>query len=182
MRDVWPQVARLVQNSPQGAKKLNVGHVDCEKYKKLCGQLGIDNYPTMSFISKGRAKMDYNGGRDAQAAADFAVDAIDNRLQTLGGYELQQMMHSGKKVLVSFTAGAWCPPCTQLKSVFKKVANTFTDIPATQIDCDENQQLCHNFGIDGYPTIVMISGGRQHSYEDGTKSVEAITKFAKKFL
>lgn len=181
IRSQWPKVARIVQNSP-ASKKLNVGVVDCEKFKQLCAQLNIDNYPTMTYIAPGRPKMDYNGNREAQAMADWAIDAIDNRLQSMGWQELQQALHSGSTLMVCFTAGQWCPPCTQLKPIFKKVANTFTSVAATQVDCDENQQLCMQFGIDGYPTIVMFHKGRQHPYEEGTKTVEAITRWAQKFV
>ena len=177
IRPEWKKAVREVMNSP-AAKKLSLGTVECDKQKKLCQELGIDNYPSMYFLAHGRPRAEFQGNRDGVALAEWAIEQIDNRVQSFHPGQLNNMIRSGETVLVSFTAGAWCPPCMQLGPVFKKVSNKFTKAPVTVVDCDKVGDFCHMFNIQGYPTIVLFKSGGQQFHYEGNKNVEQIAKWA----
>jgi thioredoxin-like negative regulator of GroEL len=179
IRDVWRQVARLVQNHPTAPAKLSVAVVDCDHYPDVCQQQSIDNFPTIYFHAKDRSRMPYNGNRDAQSITNWAVESIDNRLLRLGFQELSYNVQRGETMLISFTAGEWCPPCTQLKPAFKQVANTLSNRMVVEVNCDQDQFTCHNFGIQGYPTVVLYHRQRRTEYPQGMKTADNIVQWVK---
>jgi thioredoxin-like negative regulator of GroEL len=180
IREPWKEAVRIVQNSDK-SKKLGLATIECDQHKQLCNSLGIDNYPAMMLLSKGRPKVEYSGMRDGHELAKWALDQIDNRLVSMHPGDLQNRVQRGETVLACFSAGQWCPPCNQIASVIKAVANTLTKSLVTSINCDEYGMFCNNFNIDGYPTVVLFTRGKRHVYE-GRKDAGAITTWAQQFL
>jgi thioredoxin-like negative regulator of GroEL len=181
IREAWKEAVRLVQNSDK-SKKLALATVECDQHKALCNSLGIDNYPTMSFIGKGRPKVEYNGMRDGHELAQWALDQVDNRLVSMHPGDLNSRIQRGENVLVAFSAGQWCPPCNQIGPVMKKVADGMSKAVVTSINCDDVGQFCNMFGIDGYPTVVLFVKGRRIMYESNRKDASAIIAWANQFL
>ncbi len=88
-----------------------------------------------------------------------------------------------KLVLMEFTGSDWCPPCKQLhKTVmtspeFEAYARTNlvlveVDFPQTHPQSEElkkaNRDLAQRFGIEGFPTVIVLDGnGKQLSKEVG---------------
>lgn len=175
IRPNWKQTARIIQNSP-ASSKLSVAVVECDEQKVLCQQQGIQNYPTVYFYSKGRDRMAFNGNREANAMSAWAMEAIDSRLQRLDFRELQMMMQRGATFVISFTAGQWCPPCMHLSGIYKQVANRLSDTIVTETNCDEEQWVCNQFGIQGYPTIVVYHRGARHEF-NGNKGADQIVQW-----
>jgi curved DNA-binding protein CbpA/thiol-disulfide isomerase/thioredoxin len=177
IRPEWSTVARMVQDSEFG-KKLSVGVMDCDAHGSMCQKLGLTGFPTMAFLSKGRARLEFQGDRHAQAVFDWATDMIDNRLLKIGGQELFERHQRAETMLIVFTAGAWCPPCTKVGPVMKKVAMK-VDFTVASINCDTERHACQNFGIDGFPTIKMLVRGKVLDF-NGDREVEQIASWAKK--
>lgn len=177
IRPNFKHAARLIQNNA-AASKLSVAVVECDVEKNLCNQQGIDNYPTVYFYSKGRDRLAFNGQREGRAISSWAIEAIDNRLQRLGFQEIQMAIQRGGTLVLSFTAGQWCPPCMQLSPIYKQVANRLAHVTVTETNCDEEQWVCQNMGIQGYPTIVMYHKHRRMEFE-GQKTVDNIVQWVK---
>eukprot|EP00899_Mesostigma_viride_P007599 jgi/Mesvir1/16840/Mv15733-RA.1 len=65
---------------------VTVAAVDCDQYKELAGQYGVQGFPTIKIFSAGQKPTDYNGQRTAQAIADAALQAAKSLAsQRLGG-------------------------------------------------------------------------------------------------
>lgn len=63
----------------------------------------------------------------------------------------------GKPMIVDFSA-TWCPPCQQLKPIFKKLADDFRGrISFVTIDVDENQDLAMSYQVQSIPMLVFIN-------------------------
>lgn len=56
------------------AGKVKLGAVNCDEEKSLCGDYGIQGFPTLKWFGKNKQRpQDYQGGRDAAAIQEFAL-------------------------------------------------------------------------------------------------------------
>jgi protein disulfide-isomerase len=77
----------------------------------------------------------------------------------------------GKLLLIDFTGSDWCPPCIMLdrqvfsQAEFAEYANQHlvlleVDFPRTKEQSAEqkaaNEKLADRFGIDGFPTVIIL--------------------------
>jgi thioredoxin-related protein len=84
----------------------------------------------------------------------------------------KQAGETNKLVLINFTGSDWCPPCIMLKrQVFSQPEfNEYAERNLVLLEIDfprrkpqskeqafANQQLARRFGIDGFPTIVVLN-------------------------
>ena len=95
-----------------------------------------------------------------------------------------------KMVLLDFNGSDWCPPCQALrKSVFSSkefVAYARTNLVLVDIDFPihkeqteelkkANQALSEKFGVEGYPTVVVLSSdGNELKKETGYSGQSAV--------
>lgn len=179
MRAIWPDVARAIQEHPTAKKTINVGLVECDTHRSLCNQLGLEGYPSTHFLGKGRPKAEFGGNRDARSVVEWAIDQVDSRTIQMHPQELMGRIQSGQTLLVSYTAGAWCPPCTAIAPAFKQASNLIGDIPATVINCDDMGHVCQSQGIEGFPTVMLYVKGRAIPFQSREKRAELIVQFVK---
>jgi len=60
--------------------------------------------------------------------------------------------------LIDFSAGAWCGPCTNLKSSVRSLSATVKGIVKVGIiDCDGGNSVCQNYQIGYYPQLRFFS-------------------------
>jgi protein disulfide-isomerase A6 len=183
LKPVWPDVARIIQDHPDG-KKIAMGVVDCDKERSLCGSLNIEGFPTMKYFAPGREPVVFGGGaRDADSIAHFAIEQLTSRLVPMDPREIENRAVSGGTVVVAYTAGEWCPPCTQLKPAFKAASAKIGKIEATSFDCDTNQQFCMHMHIQGFPTIIAHHRGQRFEYPGHMpKNADAIANWVKQHV
>lgn len=84
--------------------------------------------------------------------------------------------------LVKFYA-PWCGHCKKLEPVFEEVASRLKEdsenyVNVARVDCHAHRDIGTRFGIQGFPTIKMISKGRVYSY-NGKREVDAIIDFVR---
>ena len=117
-------------------------------------------------------------------------DALTSLVGHVGGDAAIQKLVGAKTraVLISFTAGAWCPPCMALNALWGTVAREAaaqrTAVEVVDIMCDQNMHVCNGFNVGGYPTVVLYPAGPAgtgaHVYPQGAeRTVEAIHKWAR---
>jgi protein disulfide-isomerase len=106
-----------------------------------------------------------------------------------------QAKAENKMVLLEFTGSDWCPPCKALhKNVFtsdefadyakKNLVLVEADFPHSKPQSDElkkaNKKLSDRFGIEGFPTVVVLDGSGKQLSKDvgygGAKPKEFIAK------
>lgn len=80
----------------------------------------------------------------------------------------------------------WCPHCTKAKPEWATFTAPMSKTPqpygkyllqATQVDCTNgNDPRIQQYGVDGYPTVLIIKDGKPVKYE-GSVNTENLTKF-----
>merc|ERR1712079_745723 len=189
------QLAPQYQKAAQALKGIiGVGAVDCDVHKQLCGQYGVQGFPTIKVFGANKNKPeDYQGGRTAdaivQAAQKSAQKLVQDRLggkSSSGGgksggggggakgevVELTDsnfeklVMKSEDMWLVEFFA-PWCGHCKNLEPHWKKAAKQLKGkVKLGAVDATVHQALAQRYGIQGYPTIKYFKAGKKGSPED----------------
>jgi len=85
-------------------------------------------------------------------------------------------INSGKNGMVKFFQ-TWCGHCTRMKPDWDKLASTaHSSVFIADVNCGEEQELCDEHGVTGYPTIKYFIGGKEHDYNEA-RSYEALQTF-----
>ncbi|KIK56997.1 hypothetical protein GYMLUDRAFT_247271 [Collybiopsis luxurians FD-317 M1] len=93
------------------------------------------------------------------SAAIFPKDTVVKMLDTKG---FKKAMKRNETSMVAFVA-PWCGHCQRMAPEYSKAAlGLYPLIPTYAIDCDAdaNKRLCHEEGVEGFPTIKLYPRGR----------------------
>lgn len=97
-------------------------------------------------------------------------DALDNLIAT-----------SNKPLAVKVFA-TWCPPCQQLKPIFKEVAKEHADkVAFVEIDSDQFKGI-QALGVSGLPTIILYKNGKEFGRIMGGRNHEQLEREINKLL
>jgi len=200
---------RLVPEYTKAGKALKgivgVGAIDCDQHKQLCGQYGVQGFPTIKIFGANKNKPeDFNGDRTAngivQAAQRVAQKIVQDRLGgkssgsgKSGGsgskedvVELTEqnfkklVLQSDDMWLIEFFA-PWCGHCKNLEPHWKKAASELKGkVKLGAVDATVHQQLASQFGVQGYPTIKYFPAGAKSGPEeyDGGRTADDIISWA----
>lgn len=94
---------------------------------------------------------------------------------------------SKDEVVLALFYADWCPHCVKFKPTWDKMAskisseNTKTKsgkmVKMVKVNADENKALCNKYGVDGYPTIKIISmNGSKKAIDDysGARTMDGL--------
>ena len=74
--------------------------------------------------------------------------------------ELQDLIDTEPRVVVKFTAPAWCRPCQQFAPHFKS-ASEKSDATFVAVDVDNADWAMVDYGVRGVPTVVLFENGER---------------------
>ncbi|KAJ2513808.1 protein disulfide-isomerase precursor [Coemansia sp. RSA 1939] len=106
-------------------------------------------------------------------SSDVVVLNTDNFKEWVAGQNL---------ALVEFYA-PWCGHCKSLAPIYEKVATTLKDegISLAKVDCTEEQSLCEEMQIPGFPSLKVFKDGNHAAY-NGSRQEEGIISYMRKQL
>ncbi|CAK7893854.1 protein disulfide-isomerase [[Candida] anglica] len=120
------------------------------------------------------AAVSASGPADGDAIAD-----PNSAVVKLTSADYESFIAENPLILAEFFA-PWCGYCKVLGPEFSKAADVLEvshpSIKLAQIDCTEEEKLCAEKGIKGYPTLKIINSGVESDYE-GPREADGITKF-----
>lgn len=164
--------------SLSGLAKVAAVNCDEESNKPLCGQMGVQGFPTLKIARPGKksgrpAVEDYQGARSAKAIVDAVKDKIPNHVARLkdGDYQAWLDKSDGPKAVLFTDKGV-------VSALMKALAIDFLGaIDVAQIR-DKEKQAVEVFGVEKFPTLVLVPGeGKDPLTYDGEMKKEAMVAF-----
>lgn len=85
-------------------------------------------------------------------------------------------------VLVDFSA-TWCGPCKTLAPTIDAVAKEYDGkLDVYKVDIDEAPNSAAHFGIQGVPTCIFFSGGKEVDRFTGARDLRSVKGIVDKVL
>lgn len=113
------------------------------------------------------------------AAEQDAIASPDSAVVKLTSETFTKYLSDHPLVLAEFFA-PWCGHCKALGPEYAQAADVLEakDISLAQIDCTEEQELCQEQGIRGYPTLKVFRGAaNEPSDYEGPRSADGIVNY-----
>lgn len=148
--------------------------VDATKQPELASRFGVKGYPTLKYFYKGEYKYDAGHARQEDQIISFIKDPKEppppppaekpwaeeeSAVRHLDTSNFRNTLRKIKHAIVMFYA-PWCGHCKSTKPEFVKAAEKFADelmVGFGAVDCTNDQELCANYDVRGYPTIKYFS-------------------------
>ena len=94
----------------------------------------------------------------------------------------QQLIGSGKPVLVDFTA-TWCGPCKMMAPVLEQVKRALGDkLTIIKIDIDKSPQTAESYEIQGVPTLLLFREGNIKWRQSGVMTANDLMRSISPYL
>lgn len=115
----------------------------------------------------------------ALVAATSAV--VVSATQELDAESYAAVTSSGKNGMIKFFQ-PWCGHCTSMKPAWDAAAaSAHESVFIADVNCSDQEKLCTEVGVQGYPTIKVYKDGAVTDYQGG-RSLEDLTEYVGKEL
>lgn len=87
---------------------------------------------------------------------------------------------SGKRTFVFFKMNG-CPHCEKMQGEWNNfVSNNNSGLATKELEATKNHKLAEKYGVQGYPTLLIVEGDSVVATFDGERNVANFQKFALK--
>ncbi|XP_021858733.2 protein disulfide isomerase-like 1-4 [Spinacia oleracea] len=122
-------------------------------------------------------------GGDDEESEEYAVPQVDEKdVVVLKERNFTDVVEGNKYVLVEFYA-PWCGHCQSLAPEYAAAATQLksdgVDVVLAKVDATEENELAHQFDVQGFPTVYFFVDG-EHKVYNGQRTKEAIVTWIKK--
>jgi len=107
---------------------------------------------------------------------------MENLIHVTDAEFQEKVLDSDLPVVVDFWA-PWCGPCRMIAPVLEEVAKENEGkVVIAKVNTDENPEWAMNFGVQGIPTLLFISGGEVREQQVGAGPAPALKSRVVAFL
>lgn len=90
---------------------------------------------------------------------------------------------AGKGLVLADFFSTTCGPCKMLAFVLKDVEKEFgDDLTILKVDFDQNKDLTAQYGVSGYPTLILLKDGAEVKRLQGLQQKPVIVKMVKEHI
>jgi len=157
-----------------------VGKVDCTVHQNLCGQYGVQGYPTIKLFSdKGKKVDDYQQARQASSIVRYATDALPNLVNrvadttTLSKF-LEQ--NSAQPHVLIFSAKTDVSPLLKSLALVFKNKVFFGQVPQA------STTIVEQYSVTSFPKIIVVTADQERHEYTGTINGEQLKNFIGGFV
>ncbi|KAJ3949825.1 uncharacterized protein N0V96_000957 [Colletotrichum fioriniae] len=167
----------------KAAKNLNglakVAAVDCDEdaNKPLCGQMGVQGFPTLKIVRPGKKPgkpvvEDYQGPRTATGIVEAVVDKITNHVKRVTDKDLDSFLEGDKPKAILFTEKG------TTSALLRSVAIDFLDAVTVGQVRSKEAKAVEKFGVKSFPALVLLPGGdKEPIVYDGELKKDGLVSF-----
>jgi thioredoxin-like negative regulator of GroEL len=79
--------------------------------------------------------------------------------------------------MIFFCVCRWCGHCKALSPVWTDLATDVEDttgVAVASVNCDDEADLCGDWNIEGYPTLLLFHDGKHVDSYDGGRELETL--------
>jgi len=111
----------------------------------------------------------------------LAAVALASDVHELKKDTFKSFVEENDLVLAEFFA-PWCGHCKALAPEYEIAATTLKEknIALAKVDCTEEQDLCQQYGVEGYPTLKVFRGPDSITPYSGQRKADAIISYMTK--
>lgn len=183
----------------QESTEVVIGKVDCTQHTALCSSQDVTGYPTLKLFAKGvEGGVKYRGPRDLASLERFIAEQLGTEVEDDGQAAVPDA-HAG---LIEFTDATfktvvatgnhfikfyapWCGHCQRLAPTWDILAKTFEhdkSVTIGKLDCTKYREICTEYEVKGYPTLLWIEEGKKMEKYSGDRSHGDLKAFVAKML
>jgi len=113
------------------------------------------------------------GAAAVASAADTNADAKSD-VVSLTKDTFTEFVKEHDLVLAEFFA-PWCGHCKALAPKYEEAATELKgkNIPLVKVDCTAEEDLCRDYGVEGYPTLKIFRGPEDTKPYMGARQAES---------
>lgn len=171
-----------------------VAQIDADKHRKLGKKFGVEGFPTMKFIPKGKTL------KDAVDVNERSAEGLIKFLNEKTGLRVKEEKPESKVVeldpesfesialdektatLVGFFA-PWCGHCKAIKPVWEQLAALFeeeTAVTIASVDADRYGDLGSKYDVSGFPTLKMFAFDKEAESYSGERELAPLVEYINK--
>ena len=151
----------------------------------------IFTYQKLFSFKNGGEGEKYQGQRDLPSFKSFAAKQTgaavpeekkpatvqdENSAVTVLGEDNFDEVIKGKDYYVKFYA-PWCGHCKKMIPTWEELASADNGINVAKVDCTVHKELATQYGIRGFPTIILFKADGEQVKYTGARTVEEFTQF-----
>ncbi|XP_064105135.1 thioredoxin domain-containing protein 5-like [Macrobrachium nipponense] len=171
-----------------------IGKVDCTQHTTLCSSQDVTGYPTLKMFSKGiDGGVKYRGPRDLASLERFLSEQLGTELQDDDKIDVPEAVtglveHTDSSFKATVSSGKhfvkfyapWCGHCQRLAPAWESLAKSLEhdkSVSIGKLDCTKYRDICTEYEVKGYPTLLWIEDGKRKEKYVGDRSLEDMKNF-----
>jgi thiol-disulfide isomerase/thioredoxin len=117
---------------------------------------------------------------------------MDNQMLHVESFTADQLDVKSDEVVLGLFYADWCPHCVRFKPEWEAMKSNINNsktrsgkkVRMVNVNCETNKAMATKYGIDGYPTIKVITLDSKSKKEivddyDGQRTEDALKQFLK---
>ena len=92
---------------------------------------------------------------------------------------LEGLTLNSDKTFVFFKMNG-CPHCVKMEPEWKKFIDGNPDVKTETLEANANKDKAKKYNVTGFPSLMMVSGGKVIDTYTGERNAEGFAKFVKK--